>query len=71
MIRVYLTYLAVQLQAPYYWGISLELHGSASCCKTVASNSWVDSCCAGPTLSPNGLPRREPWPFSGFPRIFC
>jgi len=39
---------------------------SFSCCKTVAGSSWEGSCYAGPTLSPNGLPKREPWPFSPY-----
>jgi hypothetical protein len=70
MIRVYLTYLAVQLQAPYYLGITLQLHGSVSCCKTMAGTCWEGSCYAGPTLSPNGLPKREPWPFSPYAVTF-
>jgi hypothetical protein len=71
MIRVYPTYRAVQPQAPYYSGISLQLHGSASCCKTVARTCWEGgSCYAGPTLSLNGVPKREPWPFSPYSVTF-
>jgi hypothetical protein len=70
MVRVYPTYLAVQPQAPYYSGISFELHGSASCCKTVAATSSVGSCNAGPTLNPNGVPKMEPCPFSSYTVTF-
>lgn len=70
MIRVYPIYRAVEPQAPYYSGISLQLHGSASCCKTVAGSSWVGSCYAGPNFSPNGVPKMQPRPLSPYAVTF-
>jgi hypothetical protein len=66
MNRVYSLYRAVQPQAPYYSGISLQHHCSASCCTKVAGTSWVVSCYAGPTFSP----KMQPQPLSPYAVTF-